>query len=355
MGVMANNNLVYLSESLRKYGYIVCVVPWIIPEHERRVIKYDMDIRSYFPRLYKHWLGQRILIYGFFIWSVIKFDVFITPFLNRLLDRTTFLKWWEFQLLKIAKNKSILNPYGSDVHTPSLKWKDQSPMLSIYEGWVRDPNYNKTNEGFIEKNRIYCEKNADCIIAALDLVDYLKRIDYKIQLRCINTDIIQPKYVTQNAVLKILHAPNHRHLKGTDELIKAVDEINSSTKLCDLRIAEAIPNTELMKLIEEADIIADQFLVGAYGRFAIESMARGKPVLCYLREDLSKIYYQWSESGIINTTVYNIKEKLNYLIHQSQETRANIGKVSRNYVEKYHSYQFIGSTLNQIIQNVTRK
>ena len=39
-------------------------------------------------------------------------------------------------------------------------------------------------------------------------------------------------------------------------------------------------------MIRESDVVIDQILMGTYARLAIESMALGKPVICYLREDL---------------------------------------------------------------------
>jgi len=38
-------------------------------------------------------------------------------------------------------------------------------------------------------------------------------------------------------------------------------------------------------LSETADLLVDQLLTGWYGAVAVEMMALGKPVVCYLRED----------------------------------------------------------------------
>ena len=356
IGTMHINNLVYVAEALRMKGYHVSCIPWIIPVHERGVIKYDMDISKKWPRFYKNWIGQRVLTYGFFIWAIQNFDIFLMPFLNRLLDRTILLKWWEFYFLKIAKKKIILNPFGSDVATPKLRWENEkNKCVSIYDGWINDPNYCNTNEKFILKNRIFCEKNADRIIAALDLVDYLQKIDDLIQLRCINLAKIKPKYISKkNDILKIIHAPNHRSLKGTEELIEAVDCINKPFKSIDLIIIENVSNSFLLNQIETCDIVADQFLVGAYGRLAIESMALGKPVMCYLREDLKKIYDHWEECPIVNTSLKNIEEKLKWFLGLNIEHRLEISKKSRRYVEKFHSYEYVGSQLDKIIRELNK-
>ena len=46
-----------------------------------------------------------------------------------------------------------------------------------------------------------------------------------------------------------------------------------------------LSNKEARKRYETADILIDQLLAGWYGGLAVELMALGKPVICYIRED----------------------------------------------------------------------
>src|SRR5208337_1045219 len=47
------------------------------------------------------------------------------------------------------------------------------------------------------------------------------------------------------------------------------------------------PHAEAIRLYAQADLVIDQLLAGWYGGFAVEMMAMGKPVVCYIRaEDL---------------------------------------------------------------------
>jgi hypothetical protein len=39
-----------------------------------------------------------------------------------------------------------------------------------------------------------------------------------------------------------------------------------------------------MRLYQRADLVIDQVLAGWYGGFAVEAMAMGKPVACYIRD-----------------------------------------------------------------------
>jgi hypothetical protein len=46
-----------------------------------------------------------------------------------------------------------------------------------------------------------------------------------------------------------------------------------------------VPYQEALQLYRRADLIIDQLYSGWYGGFAVEAMAMGKPVGCYLREE----------------------------------------------------------------------
>lgn len=350
MGLIANNNLIYLRDTLRSKGYKAQCIPWRIPNNELNVINYDLDIASKYPKLYKNWWGQQILIYAFFVWSIFKFDIFIMPFQNRLLDRTFFLKWLEFQLLHFCKKIVILNPYGGDIQNPKVWEQSADPIFKlILQAWKSDPYYSQVSDKSIQKNNNYCQKYADTIIVSLEWPDYLERCDYYFHMRCIHIRNYVKKTSNSN-LFKIVHATNHSHFKGTEFLEKAVAEINSPDVRCELVILKNATNNTVLSEIQEADVVFDQILLGAYGRLAIEAMSLGVPVLCYLRDDLKALYPFWKECPILNVNLYNIKAAIEKLMNMSVDERSTIGLQSRVYVAKYHSPEFVADFLDSIIQ-----
>lgn len=353
-GLMANNNLIYVRDSLKKYGYKVYVVPWIIPKHEKGVINYDVDMESKFPKLYKNFVGNLLLLYFFFFWASFKFDVFIIPFKNRFLDRTLFLSWFEFQFLQLARKKIILNPYGGDIQYPEV-WADSNDNTKkiLLNAWEQDTYYSKVDSNITKKNICYGEKYADIIISSLEWPDYLSRIDYHFHMRVKpftkdNIKIQQNKKKT----IKIIHATNHPHFKGTSIIEKAIEDINDPFSRCEISIMQNTKNTEVLKEISHADVVIDQLLAGAYGRLAIEAMSLEKPVICYLRDDLKELYPAWEECPIINANISNLKEKILEVLNMSEKQRTEIGKKSKAYVEKFHSPEYVGEKLHAIIQKV---
>lgn len=82
----------------------------------------------------------------------------------------------------------------------------------------------------------------------------------------------------------VIHAPSHRGAKGTAHILEAVDRLKAEGVAFEFVLVEKLSNTEARKLYERADLVVDQLLAGWYGGFAVEAMALGKPVICYLRD-----------------------------------------------------------------------
>ena len=139
---------------------------------------------------------------------------------------------------------------------------------------------------------------------------------------------------------EVLHAPNHRGVKGTEFLIDAVEQLQSEGLPVELVLLERVPNETVRQAMQEADILADQFVCPGYGLAAIEGMASGLPVLCNLeREDATRLFRLYSflgECPIVSTLPETLVEKLRALV-TDPSLRHALGQAGRTYTEKYHS------------------
>lgn len=351
MGSMHINNWVYVASALREYGYDVRLVVWNPPLHEVNVVPYDIVLSKRYVRIFRSHLLKYFFQYAFFFWAIWSFDVFIMCFSGRLIDRSFFARWVELPLFKLAGKKVILNTYGADIMTPRMTLAGKY-KYSVLQGYLADPLYASLNEARIARNRAYCERWADKIVSAIDHVEYLNRVDEYLHMRCINISRYQIARMLHNSTPVILHAPNHRMLKGTEYLISAVDELKRDGFSVELRVLEKCAHHQVMDAIATCDIVADQFLVGAYARLAIEAMAFAKPVLCYLREDLFQYNPIWRECPIVNANPDTLKEKIKELLLMSPDERAEIGHQGRSYVDCYHSLGYVGGRLDKIIKNL---
>lgn len=148
--------------------------------------------------------------------------------------------------------------------------------------------------------------------------------------------------------LTILHAPTHHGAKGTDHVLRAVALLKNEDHLdFNFRLVEGLSREDARRAYEEADLVIDQLLAGWYGTLAVEVMALGRPVICYLRQpDLKFIPDQMRKDlPVINATPTTLYEVMKQWLTVRKDDLPNIGRASRAYVEKWHDPLAIAARL----------
>lgn len=143
--------------------------------------------------------------------------------------------------------------------------------------------------------------------------------------------------------LRVVHAPNHPQFKGTTYLVAAIEELKAEGLEIELVLVQGKSNAEALSVYRSADVIFDQCMIGFHGYFALEAMALGKPVMCFIRKPETYLLAA-AECPIINTTTRTLKNDLRALVHD----RANLeqlGRQGRNYVEKHYSMEAFAKRL----------
>ena len=153
-----------------------------------------------------------------------------------------------------------------------------------------------------------------------------------------------------SGAVRIAHAPNHRMFKGTRHLEQAVMELRSEGVPVELVLVEKVPNAKALELYRSADIIFDQCLVGFHGYFALEGMALGKPVMCYIRKPQEYLLHP-DECPIINTHTLTLKEDIRRLVTERSALN-EIGRRGRSYIEKYFSVPAFSRRLGSAYQRL---
>lgn len=124
----------------------------------------------------------------------------------------------------------------------------------------------------------------DFLVSTPDLLKYVpKAMLLPTQIHIDDIDYIEYKL---HKPIKILHAATNRKIKGTDHIIKVVNNLKEEGFSIDFEFVENTPHKVLIKKIKESDIIIDQILIGCYGTLSVESLAAGKPVISYVRPEL---------------------------------------------------------------------
>ena len=238
--------------------------------------------------------------------------------------------------LKLFNKKIVMHFVGSDIRPRKIA-KDEILNLNKKKKLAR-----------------FWEKYADAIIS---FPEYSQLLTKKYNTIPLGYDLeywkpFKPKINIKNdGEILIVHAPSNRGKKGTEYVIKAIEELKESGYKIEFKLLEALPNSEIREWVNISDIVVDQLIIGWHGIFAIESMALGKPTLCYINEDWKKDVSYAKDLPLVNTTPDTIYVNLKLLL-ENPDLRKEIGQKSRKYVEKVHDSKKVAKQLLEFYENL---
>ncbi|WP_238900095.1 glycosyltransferase [Clostridium sp. YIM B02500] len=248
------------------------------------------------------------------------------------------LDYSDLPLLKELGKKVIMQYVGSDVRMYSKAIK-----LNKYV------NVKKNEDQIKRKLELISRYVPDCLVD-YELAEYVK--DYHTNIHYIRATINLNEYKliqeTHNLKLKIVHAPTSPEFKGTKYILKAIEELKEKYDF-DFELVQGTSHEQATKIYEKADLIIDQILAGSYGLFAVESMAMGKPVICWISDFMREEYPK--ELPIISANPDTIKEKIEYAIN-NKDMLKEIGIKGRMYAEKYHDINKISRNMIKIYERI---
>jgi glycosyltransferase involved in cell wall biosynthesis len=119
----------------------------------------------------------------------------------------------------------------------------------------------------------------------------------------------------------------------------------------ELKLVEGMRTDVARRTYEEADVIADQFLVGAYALFAIEGMSLGKPVVCFLNDAFRPLHPEWDECPIVSANPDGLVDALRRLV-LDPALRRELGARGPEYVRRWHSLDSVGAEMDAIYRRI---
>jgi glycosyltransferase involved in cell wall biosynthesis len=287
-----------------------------------------------------------------FLRSLVRYRTLYLYFNGGPLHTVPGLWRWEPTLLRAAGIKTVVMPYGSDVHDMR---RCRNPAFAAAMRIDYPGQLDRADE-VAQRVRLWSEQ-ADHVISGCDWIDYMDRWDtLTVGHFSIDTEDWtpprNPRRRRPGDPFRILHAPNHRAIKGTQFFVAAVDTLRAEGENVELLLLEGVPNHEVRTTMEKVDLVADQLIVGWYAMFAIEAMALGLPVLCYLREAYLRAYREAglideAEVPLINCCPETVTDTLRRVVHDPEE-RVRAGRRGRAYVERHHSLEAVGARFARI-------
>jgi glycosyltransferase involved in cell wall biosynthesis len=152
----------------------------------------------------------------------------------------------------------------------------------------------------------------------------------------VDVEAFEPVWPSANGVPVLLHAPSNESIKGSALIIEAVERLKKRIPL-EFVLVKGVPYEQALKLYQRADLVIDQLLMGWYGGLAVEAMAMGKPVACYLRDqDLAFLPAGMRRDlPIVQITPGTVEADLERALRRRHEWPA-WGRRSRDYVLRWH-------------------
>jgi glycosyltransferase involved in cell wall biosynthesis len=335
----------YWSHSLRSLGY---------ESHTCVFGHYAINERSDFDIHYDEFLPRGVLFdplraYAVFLWVLRSAEVYLSYFDGGFL-RGTAIRRLELPLLRLAGKRLIVSPYGSDIAVPGHLGVAEQRLLEDYPSIARDGER-------VRRRVLEFARWADLVIRNYQY-GFMPRWDvlWPTQI-AIDTD----RWLTASAPghgdgrggeVVIVHAPNHRRIKGSDRLIEVVERLAREGLQVRLELLEQRPNEEVRETIMRADIVADQFIAG-YALFAIEGMAASRPVLSALTWMPADVRADLDARGlpIVDADLDTLERQLRRLV-TDPSLRETLGTAGRRFVLEHHSYPAVGAIWDSLIRHV---
>lgn len=342
-GVTPLINLAAMSACDRRLGFMAdsfCYQPYYVSNAFDVVLK----------KQYEWALQNDVIAYSWlaFTWAMLRYDIFHTFYDRGLLlpvggygSPNYGVSEEEMQLLQLAGKRLYCLAYGADNRTRNRTL--ESDPINFCMHCPAPGRFCICDDEQAEKMFAVIDQYTTANLASGLSIDYVPN-SYEFHYLCLDTNLFEPTPLEADLdrPLRILHAPNHPHFKGSHYLMDAVRELRAEGVSIELKLINGVPQSQVQEEMRAADIVADQFIGGFYGQTTIEAMALGRPVMCYIR-DVDKAAGP-DELPIINCNPGTLKETLRQLAEDRSHLQ-DIGTRSRDYVEKYHSLPALSERL----------
>lgn len=284
------------------------------------------------------------------VWSVLsaiaRTDVLHWHYGDSALPRQLDISWTE-----LLHKKGVAEFWGSDIRIAEIA-KSDNPYFSKYA--PAEYQEQLTSRGSNEKQRRFGHAGFHCLVPDGELLSYVQTNLFA------KTHLVRQRIMTSDyasappdpAIRRplIVHSPSNPKLKGTEFVLAAVEKLRSKLEF-EFRLIQNMPRSQALSLVAQADVFVDQLIMGSHGLAALEAMAFGKPVICFIKPSLKQSYP--ADLPIVSANPDNLFEVLGALIRDGS-LRQQSGLRSRAYVEKHHDAVVIARQLREIYAELGR-
>jgi len=234
--------------------------------------------------------------------------------------------------------------HGSDTRIPSEHYKKypNSPFKSGPPEIVE--SLELSSRASVE---IYNSTDFRKFVSTPDLIDYIPSATWLPVV--VDTNVWRTTHsdsgIDKEKKLRILYAPTRSWLKGGEGVSAVLNALGSNGIIEVLDLAQ-VPSHQMPALVKSADIVIDQFALGAYGAMAVQAMAAGKVVVGHVapwvRDRIP------GDVPIVESNVDQLESVILNLV-SNEELRRELGANGEQFVTKFHDGSYSGAVLKSWI------
>jgi hypothetical protein len=248
--------------------------------------------------------------------------------------KSPFARWNLFKKLKEYEVWHYHYPYGSLKKTLERQNKEKI-YLKHYHGSDLRGKYDKDFCLVSTPDLLQYSPNGKWLPTPIDIAEINERAYSSLQM----IDGI----LEDRGQVRIAHYPYYKNFQSTDYYTNTLLKL-ASEKKCKIVEILRLPHSQALQAINSCDIVIGKILpdVGWFGKFELEGMALGKPVITYVSDKL----YEEYKPPIYRTTKESFKYDLEKLLEDTSE-RQRLGKEGLDYIRKFHSVEAVAKTVQE--------
>jgi glycosyltransferase involved in cell wall biosynthesis len=161
----------------------------------------------------------------------------------------------------------------------------------------------------------------------------------------VDVEAIAPTWPAVDGPIRVVHAPSDEGINGSALITRALERLQSRYPV-ELTVVRGVPHERALTLYRSADLVVDQVLAGWYGGLAVEAMAMGKPVACYIRDEDLSVVPEAMRAQLPLVRVH--PDTLEADLAAAFERRAEwpgLGRRSREFVLQWHHPRTIAAAM----------
>ncbi|MBN1389632.1 MAG: hypothetical protein JXA22_03210 [Candidatus Thermoplasmatota archaeon] len=239
------------------------------------------------------------------------------------------------KLLKLARDYDLIHVHGG----VGISGAGLLPLKAANKRFFAHYHGSELRENIQTSFHFVCER---LFISTPDLLRYRANVGDRELIHIPNPVLIdgvspvdwisREAGLSEDGPLRIAHLPTRREVKGTDNVIRGVEQARAQGARIDLDIIEGVFVDEAMRRLENAHICIDWMSPNydIHGVVSIEAMVREIPTVCNIDRSLypEEIPIIPSRPGELGRTLMGLWEK--------RQELPRIGRSSREYALKVH-------------------